>query len=289
MIKRIASTLLILSVATLNCLAQVKDSKIIDNGGSGDYKAIAATEASLSDYVVYRPENLKAATESEGPLPVLVFANGGCSDTSITHERVLSEIASHGYIVIAIGAMQRSLDDREINSTDASMLTDAIDWIADKNGDEESDYFGRADLDNIASGGQSCGGAQVLAVASDPRVETYMMFNSVIGDMSMAGGTRESLDDLHGPIVYIVGGPSDVATANAELDYERIDHVPVAFANLLEGGHMGTFGEENGGSFSRISLHWLDWQLKGKEESAEIFLEGGLSGFEGWTMKVKNF
>lgn len=286
---KIFLTCLLLCVIAIDSIAQVEDSKRIDNGGSGDYKAIAAIEASLSDYVVYRPQNLNTATESEGPLPVVVFANGGCSDTSITHERVLSEIASYGYIVIAIGAMQRSLDDREIQSTDASMLTDAIDWIADQNADEESDYYGRADLDNVALSGQSCGGAQVLAVASDPRVEAYLMFNSGIGDMSMAGGTRESLEDLHGPIVYIVGGPSDVATANAEMDYERIDHVSVAFANLLKGGHMGTFEEENGGSFSRISLHWLDWQLKGRDVSADIFLESDLSGFEGWTMKAKNF
>lgn len=124
----------------------------------------------------------------------------------------------------------------EIQSTEASMLTSAIDWIADQNTDDESDYYNRADLDNIASGGQSCGGAQVLAVASDPGIKTYIMFNSGIGDMSMAGGVRESLKNLHGPIVYIVGGPSDVATLNAELDYERINHVPVAFANLLASG-----------------------------------------------------
>ncbi|MCW9706062.1 poly(ethylene terephthalate) hydrolase family protein [Fodinibius salsisoli] len=286
--KKIFLTICLFFVTTMISVAQVEDSKIVDNGGSGDYKAIAAKEATLPNYVVYRPENLEVAAE-EGLLPVMVFANGGCSNTSISHERVLSEIASHGYIVIAIGALQKTPGGGENSSTEATMLTDAIDWVADQNKDKESAYYNNVDLDDIASGGQSCGGAQVLAVASDPRIETYMMFNSGIGDMSMAGADRESLPDVHAPIVYIVGGPSDVATSNAELDYERIDHVPVAFANLMEGGHMGTFGEEYGGSFSRMSLKWLDWQLKGQDGSSDVFLEGDLSDFSGWTMKAKSF
>lgn len=287
--KKVFLTISLFFATTIISIGQVVDSKTIDNGGSGAYKAIAAKEATLPDYVVYRPEDIGAAAEEEGPLPVMVFANGGCSNTSITHERVLSEIASHGYIVIAIGALQKKPGGGENESTEATMLTDAIDWVSNQHADKESAYYNRADLDNIASGGQSCGGAQVLAVASDPRITTYMMFNSGIGDMSMAGADRESLEDLHGPIVYIVGGPSDVATSNAELDYKRIDHVPVALANLLEGGHMGTFAEEYGGSFSRMSLKWLDWQLKGQDENADVFLESNLSNFSGWTIKAQNF
>lgn len=72
------------------------------------------------------------------------------------------------------------------------------------------------------------------------------------------------------------------------MDYERIDHVPVAFANLLAGGHMGTFKDEFGGSFAKMAIDWLDWQFKGKD-NASIFLEEELSKYPGWTMKSKNF
>jgi para-nitrobenzyl esterase len=37
------------------------------------------------------------------------------------------------------------------------------------------------------------------------------------------------------------GGEPDVAASNAKLDHERITGVPVALANLENGGHMGTF------------------------------------------------
>jgi len=270
-------------------LAQVINQKVVDGGGSGPYSAIAATEATLPDYVVYRPDDIAAAAAAEGGLPVLAFANGGCSNTSITHERVLSEIASHGYLVVAIGALQMTRGERESAATEATMLTDALDWLADRNADPDSEYREHVALDRIALGGQSCGGAQILAVAADPRIDTYVMFNSGMGDMSMAGASAESLESVHGPIVYIIGGPSDVAFANAEGDYERIDEVPVAFADLTEGGHMGTFGEEYGGSFAHMALAWLDWQLKGEDDGAPIFLEGDLAEFSGWTMKSKNF
>lgn len=82
---------------------------------------------------------------------------------------------------------------------------------------------------------------------------------SRIGDMTMAGADRASLKNLHGPILYVVGGSSDGATANAELDYERIQHVPVVFTNLLDGGHSGTFEQTYGGSFAKMVLNWFDW------------------------------
>lgn len=268
---------------------KIVDSRIIDNGGSGPYSAIAATEASLTDFVVYRPRDMATAAQSESKLPVLVFANGGCNDTSIPHERLLAEVASHGYVVIALGALQRTLLDRELNKAPNAMMIEAIDWLGEKNSEPGSEYFQKLDLDRIAIGGQSCGGAQVLAVGADPRIKTYMMFNAGIGDMTMAEAQRESLNNLHGPVLFIVGGNSDVATANAELDYARIKHVPVAFSNLLMGGHGGTFDQEFGGSFATVSLKWLDWQLKGENEHADIFLQNELSELPGWTMKSKNF
>lgn len=34
---------------------------------------------------------------------------------------------------------------------------------------------------------------------------------------------------------------------------------------------------------------WLDWQLKGKQESRALFLEGNLAGYDQWTIVNKNF
>ena len=287
--KRIITLLgAILLVSTL-CSAQIVRQKTVDNGGNGPYKSIVVTEATLSNFTIYRPADLAAAVKGEGKLPVLVFANGGCGDTSITHERVLSQLASQGYIVIAIGAMQQELSDRKIVQAPNSMLIEGIDWICDKVEDPSSEYFQMVDTEKIATGGQSCGGAQVLATAADPRIKTYVMFNTGMGEISMSGASKESLKNVHGPIIYIIGGKSDVAFVNAQGDYENIAaDKPIVFADLTKGGHMGTFGERFGGSFAKMVVDWLDWQFKGKDRTG-LFLKHNLNEYPGWTMKSKNF
>ena len=143
-------------------------------------------------------------------------------------------------------------------------------------------------LEKIAAAGQSCGGAQVMAIAHDPRLRTYLMFNSGMGDLSMADATKDSVQKVHGPVLYLIGGPDDVAYPNAELDYARIDHLPVAVANL-EVGHGGTFAGEHGGAFARPTPAWLDWQLKGRPETATIFTEGKPTAQPGRDVKAKQF
>ena len=268
--------------------AQVVKTKIIDNGSSGNYKAVAVTEKSLPDFVVYRPKNINEAVKKEGKLPVLVWANGGCMNSSIHHERLLSEVASHGYIIIAIGKLQMTVEERIHEHTSDDELLKAIDWISRQGNSKVSDYYRNVNLEKIAAGGQSCGGAQTFRIADDNRIKTYMIFNAGMGDMTMAGASTKSLKNLHGKIVYIIGGASDVAYANAILDYDRIDNVPVAFANHTTAGHGGTFAEKFGGSFASMALDWLDWQFKGKDNAA-IFLKNNLSKYPGWTMKAKGF
>jgi dienelactone hydrolase len=268
--------------------AQVTKTKIIGNGSNGDYKAIAVTEKSLPDFVVYRPENINKAVKKEGKLPVIVWANGGCMNSSIHHERLLSEVASHGYIVVAIGKLQMTVEERVHEHTTDTELLKGINWISEQAKTKGSDYYTNVDLDKIAVGGQSCGGAQVMRIADDKRIKTYMMFNSGMGDMTMAGASKESLKLLHGKIIYIEGGESDVAYKNALMDYDRIDHVPVVFANHLTAGHGGTFAEEHGGSFAKMTIDWLDWQFKAKD-SSHIFLKNDLTAYPGWTLKSKNF
>lgn len=96
------------------------------------------------------------------------------------------------------------------------------------------------------------------------------MLNSGMGDISMAGADTQSLQDFHSPALYLIGGPDDIAYGNAEIDFERLNHVPVASANFPV-GHGGTYGDERGGVFGDVIVMWLDWQLKGKENASRFF------------------
>ena len=271
------------------CSAKIIDSKVLDNGGNGPFNAVVTSDSSLENYVIYRPKDLLTTVNSSSKLPLVVFANGGCMDTSYPFQHMLSNIASHGYVVIALGKMQYSLDDRQLNKASNAMIPKAIDWATAQTANPLSEFFQKLDLNKIAIAGQSCGGAQLLATATDKRVSSYLMFNSGIGDMTMADANEQSLKNLHAPIIYLVGGPTDIATDNAKLDYQRINHVPIVFANHQTAGHSGTFEQPHGGSFSTLAIKWLDWQLKNNDSNASLFLSSQDTSFPHWDIKAKQF
>ena len=85
------------------CFAQTEHSQVIEGGGTGPYKAVAIGDKSLPTHMVYRPENLKGYVAENGKIPVLLYANGACANNSLEMSRLLSDVASYGYIVLAIG------------------------------------------------------------------------------------------------------------------------------------------------------------------------------------------
>ena len=171
------------------------------------------------------------------------------------------------------------------------MLLEVLDWLTDQNAASGSEYYHCLDLDHVAAMGQSCGGAQVLGVAHDPRIKTCVMLNSGIGDMEMMGTTKEKLKNLHQPMFYMIGGPGDIAYANAQKDYERIaDNIPVVMLNSKD-GHSGTYYEKYGGNYAKAVVKWLDWQLKGQVGQAALFLDDEYlkMKFPEWQGVRKNF
>ena len=105
--------------------------------------------------------------------------------------------------------------------------------------------------------------------------------------MEMAGASKASLPNMHGPALYIVGGPSDVAFENAQKDYERITDTPVALADHPASGHGGTYEHPYGGDYGRMVIDWLDWQLKGSKKAAKMFKgkKCKLLKREGWSIE----
>ena len=288
-IERKMLTLLLFASSVSSVLAQPLKTRVVDDGGTGTFKAIAVKETAMPDFVVYRPKDLLHAHARCGALPLLLFGNGGCSDTSVGYERMLSEVASHGYIVVAIGEMRDSLSERPIGQTESAELMRGLELILQLNRAKGTEYHRIIDTTKVAAAGHSCGGAQVLCNAGDPRLKTYLILNAGMGDMKMAGASRASLPKLHAPILYIVGGPKDVAYENAQKDYSRISHVPACLANHPASGHGGTYYNKYGGDYGRLVLDWLDWHLKGHQENAKTFLDEKPDGYSGWELKAKNF
>ena len=150
----------------------------------------------------------------------------------------------------------------------------------------------------VAVMGQSCGGLQAIAVGGDRRIKTVVIWNSGVfnsasgapaGMPTLSGATKASLAKIHAPMAYFIGGPTDIAFANAEDDFKRIQGIPVFKADLNV-GHAGTYAQPNGGWFGEVGAAWLNWRLKGDREAGKLF-DGprcGLCVDPAWTVEKKN-
>ncbi len=264
-------------------------SEIIENGGKGSFPAVMTSATSLPTHTIFQPQDL-SKFGNKNKLPIIAWGNGACFDSPWEHVNFLNEVASHGFLVIALGTMPKQTDVR----SKSHKLLDAIDWAIGQNADPNSPYFQKLDTQKIAVSGMSCGGLQTLEVAGDPRITTVGVFNS--GVLGNGGGmpgmpqvTKAKLNEIKVPTLYLLGGKSDIAYGNGMDDFARINHVPI-FVGNLEVGHGGTYGQPYGGEFARVATAWYKWQLKGDQEAGKLFSgkTPGLAKSEGWVVEKKN-
>jgi dienelactone hydrolase len=282
--------------------------------GSGPYPAIMETAPGLPTHTLYRPADLGSA----GKLPVVAWGNGACLNMGNSFRWFLSDIASYGYLVIAVGPIVTTLPQFPPESmapippvaasvtaqgamklpppaTHSSQLIDAINWASAESERRSSPFYHRLDTHNIAIMGQSCGGVQAIEASADPRVRTTVVWNSGLFPQptAMAGGktlTKEDLKLLHGPTAYISGDAEDIAFVNANDDFDRIGKLPILRAYGRGITHAGTYNARNGGEFAGIAVGWLNWQLKGDTRAAKIFVgpDCGLCVNPHWVVRSKN-
>jgi hypothetical protein len=269
--------------------------------GGGPYRAIMELNPGLPTHTVYRPDDLNALGTQK--LPVVAWGNGGCKNDGSAYRAFLSEIASYGYLAIAIGAPDSTrigparagfapaasitpatnlgspanpVPPVGAPATRTAQLIDAINWATAENEKPASKYYHHLETTKVAVMGHSCGGVQAIEASADPRVSTTMVMDSGLlpGTTLMAGGkplTKDDLRNFHGPVAYISGDDEDIAFLNANDDFEKLKSVPV-FRGYGRGiVHLATFLDRNGGEFGGIAVAWLNWQLKGDRKSSAMF------------------
>jgi dienelactone hydrolase len=319
--KQIATAVL-LAFVVAGCFANRMMAQSVDDT-AGPYEVIMEMDPSLPEHTIYRPRELAGVKEK---LPIIAWGNGGCYAGGNFAAKSLSEIASYGFLVVANGAIDPTVTamlERQPTAqgaasptlkldltkyTKTSQLFETMDWAKTQNSKKGSPYKGKLDIHKIAAMGSSCGGLQALEAAADPRVKTAVIWNSgIIRDWSgfrsseaqtnpsqsnaPRPGSPETLKKLHTPVIYIIGGPTDVAYKNAEQDFVEINHVPVFKANLEGAGHGGTASKTHGGEFVEVATKWLKWQLNGDQRAGETFNGDpcGLCREKVWNVERKNW
>ena len=311
----------LMAIASVPMLAQ--NSRIVEEGGTGPYKAIMMEEASLATHTIFRPQDL-SKFDKKNPLPVLVWGNGGCANSPSGHVNFLNEVASQGFLIVAIGPSNyQQVEGPRPGQTgampqmgggmpggmgggmpqmggggmgggmsmgDPEGLKQALEWAIAQNADKNSPYYGKLDVDNIAAAGMSCGGLQALHMMEDARIKTIMVMNSGFFN---GGDDKASLNTKmkQKSVIWILGGPTDIAYENGTDDFNQLSGTMPAFICNLDGiGHGGTYMQEHGGDYAKVATAWLKWWLKNDKEASTMFTgaEPGVGKMAGWTFDRKN-
>jgi hypothetical protein len=251
--------------------------------GTGPAKVTRLRPANLPTHTLYWP-----AEWSKGPLPIIAWGNGTdnmCSNSSLPYAAFLSEIASHGYFVVAVGnddidypppdGLEILADGRPIR-TQASALTTAVDWAIAENSRAGSPYEGKLDTSKIAYMGHACGGQQAMAASSDPRTTTTVLLNSAASFSPGSSGSHKA------SIAYFEGSLDDADVldiGDANFAKAQAAGWPMYKAALDGMSHDGAYPGPNQ-RWSKAIITWLDWQLKNDSNAATVL--NGL-GSDGWS------
>lgn len=306
--NKILITLVMVIAGWMNIQAQTRNSVVMDGGGSGPYKAVMTDDESLPGFTIYRPGDIQSASKVEGALPVVLFGNGGCYRSSQPYAKFLTEIASYGYVLMAVGewriehdpdeAKVWELDDEKstLKTNDAkSLVNTALNWLEKENQRAGSEFYQTVNTHNVAALGYSCGGIQALIMGTlgDKRIKTVVGMNTgafIDGGPLNGMITKDDLQKLTTPIIYMLGGEKDDAAPNGRDDFKRINHVPVVLATYPSVGHTATYQDHQGGAFGQMARTWLDYQLKGKKQYENLFRYSDKGNdFEGWEITQKGF
>jgi hypothetical protein len=226
---------------------------------------------------------------------VLVWGEGGCAKNGLTFPEFLTELASHGFVIVAdgppvenagrgpggggppraggpppagapaAGGPQAGAGARAGGGTgrgngamlDGTTLVQAIDWIEKEGRDKTSRFYQKVETSRVAAMGMSCGGLMSYGASADPRVATVGIWNS-----GLIQPDEKIFAGLHSPVIIVTGGESDIAYANGKRDFETMPaKIPVFYGVHPSVGHGGTYNEDNGGAFGVAAVAWLKWQL----------------------------
>lgn len=193
------------------------------------------TSASLPGYNIYRPAEMK----SGAPLPIIAWANGGCVRADATWKTILERWAGAGYFVIAVTTLPGA-DPKAPGQFKVDDQAAAIDWAIKENGNSGSPYAKHLDVGRVVAAGNSCGGMTSLTLAArDPRVKSvFILSGSSVGPNPTTETASAVMSKVSAPVVFVVGGPEDMARKPANLDYSLLhDGIAAMVVSRSSGEH----------------------------------------------------
>jgi Dienelactone hydrolase family len=268
--------------------------------GTGPYKAVMAEDASLPDHTLYYPADMAAA----GKLPIITWGNGACLNAGNRFRIALTEMASHGFLIVAGGPIANvkyevgPQENPPVNQANAPrrsppaaptpkpgdavgrntvpQLIAGIDWAVKENERAGSKFYHRLDTQSVGVAGQSCGGMLATQVSADPRIKATVLFSGVpfLDRPVIASNVdpKTQLAQIHAPVLVLAGDAGhDILHQGSIDDMAYIKNAPLFMAWQDGLTHIGTYGMKNGGELTKLGWEWFAWQLRHEQKYAAIF------------------
>lgn len=235
---------------------------------------------------IYRPMDLDAV---DGPLPVIVWANGGCFRSDFTWEPLFERWAAGGFIVLALSA---SPEGGELAMSTVDDHASLVAWVFNEATKSGSPYAGKLDTARIVASGNSCGGITALGMAAQNDLVASVFVLS--GSSAFSGADMAVMSSIHVPVGYIVGSAAeDIAYPNASADYDALAaDTPAMIVNRSSGDHIlistdtMILPEE-----AEIALNWMDLTLFGTPEALDALTSDNVCASctpGDWTLKSRH-
>ena len=267
-------------------LALLNDFRLHPYAGTGPYPAVRVEPASAPMHTLYYPADQAKA----GKLPIILWANGNCRNTSVQYTRFLGEVASHGYFVVANGrndipyfglpvlVAPKPGDQRPIRAVnDPALLIAGLEWAIREDARRGGPYYKRLDTAHVVAIGQSCGGVQAFRAAKDPRIRAVAVLNNWFPFEAPNPNPANpplpewSANRLNIPGAMFTGGPIDLAYILAENAFAAIpEGVPVVKVHIPAMGHTGAYPRPDP-RWTGAVVSWLDWVAKGSQAGRAAF------------------
>ena len=211
---------------------------------------------------IYRPADMQAAIDATGgPLPVVVWARGGCFRADFAWAALLERWAAAGYVVLGLTP---GPDASVPGTTTAVEHGQLIDWA-----EEQTDFPEMLDLDRVVATGNSCGGVTALEMTSmDDRVASVFVLS---GSSAIGAANTAVMAGVTVPVGFVVGSATeDIAAGPAQMDYDLLANgIAGMLVNRTTGDHvLVSTGEAVLPEVAEIALNWMDLTLYGTPEAA---------------------
>jgi hypothetical protein len=205
-------------------------------------------------FTLVRPTDLR-----QGGLchPVITWGNGHGTTPSL-YARLLNQLASHGFVVIASNSSQVSMGDPP------PMLV-GVTWVLEQNSDPTSVLYQRIDTAHIGASGHSEGALSTMRAGADARIVTIAPIEGSMATKS-----------LHGPALLMCGGMDTTLPCDGHVtSFNGITNQPVMLADQLAATHTSWVGGGAGGGtlnpFIVALTGWMRVQLMGDTALRSMF------------------